>query len=309
MHKQPLISIIIPVYNTEKYIHKCLNSIVSQSYTNWEAILVDDGSPDNAGKICDEYATKDCRFRVIHQKNHGVVNARNNAIMKAKGEYLAFVDSDDFIEPTMLNEMISAATSKNADIVWCCAKAIFKEGIVEGTLDINSEPIETIKKLITGRVPGWLPIKLINRIFWNRCNIVTDEDAVILEDTFISIQLMSHNPRIDVIHKPLYNYFRINENAATQNIDISKAERNIQHIYDFLKEKSLYDVCKKEITEMTLTFKIQLLRQDIKKACKLYPFAHRRFKNFKFPIKTSLFYWTAFNTGVIGRLMFKLHLK
>ena len=309
MYNRPLISIIIPIYNTERFIQRCLDSIIAQTYTNWEAILVDDGSPDNCGKICDEYAAIDSRFNVIHQENRGVVNARNNAIAKSKGEYLAFVDSDDFIEPTMLEDMVSVAVNKRADIVWCCAKAIFKEGIVEGTLDINSEPVETIKSLITGRVPGWLPIKFINREFWNRCNIATDEKAVILEDTFISIQLMAHNPRMDVIHKPLYNYYRINENASTHNIDISKAERNIQHIYDYLKEKSLYDACKNEFTEMALNFKIQLLRQDIKKACKLYTFAHHRFSNFKFPFKTSLFYWVAFNTGTIGRLMFKLHFK
>lgn len=309
MHKQPLISIIIPVYNTEKYIHKCLNSIVSQSYTNWEAILVDDGSPDNAGKICDEYATKDCRFRVIHQKNHGVVNARNKAIAKASGEYLAFVDSDDFIEPTMLEEMITAAVAKDTDIVWCCARAIFREGTVDGTLDINDKPIETIKRLITGRIPGWLPIKLIKKAFWNNCNIETDENAAVFEDTFISIQLMVHNPQMEVIHKPLYNYVRTNENAATHNVNISKAEKNIQHLYDYLKRKALYNLCKKEFTEMALRFKIQLLRQDIKKACRLYPFTHRKLHNFKFPLKTSLFYWVAFNTGAIGRLMFKLHFK
>ena len=205
--------------------------------------------------------------------------------------------------------MISVTIEKKTDIVWCCARAIFKEGVVEGTLDINSEPVETIKRLITGRVPGWLWIKLINRNFWNKCNIRTDETAVILEDTFISIQLMTHNPRMEFVNKPLYNYVRLNENAATHNMDISKAVRNIQHIYDYLKEISLYDVCKNEFTEMALRFKIQLLKQDIKKACKLYPFTHRKLHNFKFPFKTSLFYWFAFNTGPIGRLMFKLHFK
>ena len=102
MYSEALISIIVPVYNTEKFIHKCLDSIAAQTYTNWEAILIDDGSPDSCGIICDEYAVKDKRFKVIHQENKGVVTARNNAIAKATGEYLAFVDSDDFIEPTML---------------------------------------------------------------------------------------------------------------------------------------------------------------------------------------------------------------
>ena len=309
MHDFPLISVIIPVYNTEKYIHKCLDSILAQTYKNWEAILVNDGSPDNCGDICNGYAARDDRFRVIHQENKGVVSARNNAIANAKGSYLAFVDSDDFIEPTMLEDMIYAATDKKADIVWCNASVIFKEGKQICNIIFHKTPIETIKGLITHKIPGWLPIKLINRTFWNRCNIKTDERAVLLEDTYITIQLMTYNPQLEFVNKPLYNYVRVNENAATHNVDISKAEKNIQYIYDWLQEKMLYDECKEEFIELALRFKIQLLKQDIKKACELFPFAHKKIRNFKFPFKTSLFYWTAFNTKAIGRLMFKLHFK
>lgn len=92
-----MISIIIPVYNVEKYLTECLDSILSQTYTDFEVILVDDGSPDNSGTICDEYAQKDMRIRVIHQKNAGVSAARNNGIEQARGEWITFIDSDDWV--------------------------------------------------------------------------------------------------------------------------------------------------------------------------------------------------------------------
>lgn len=93
-----MISIIIPVYNVEKYLPQCVDSILAQTYTNFEAILVNDGSPDNSGAICEEYAKKDSRIRVIHQKNAGVSAARNNGIEQAKGEWISFIDSDDYVD-------------------------------------------------------------------------------------------------------------------------------------------------------------------------------------------------------------------
>ena len=98
-----MISIIIPVYNVEKYLPQCLDSVLSQTYTNYEVILVDDGSPDGSGAICDAYAQKDSRFRVIHQKNAGVSAARNNGIEQAAGEWVTFIDSDDWVEPNYLS--------------------------------------------------------------------------------------------------------------------------------------------------------------------------------------------------------------
>lgn len=96
--ESPLLSVIIPVYNVEKYIGRCLDSIISQTCTNWECIIIDDGSPDTSGIICDEYAKYDNRIQVIHKKNNGVGSARNEGLLKARGRYLTFVDSDDTIE-------------------------------------------------------------------------------------------------------------------------------------------------------------------------------------------------------------------
>lgn len=117
------ISIIIPVYQVEKYIKLCLDSILSQTYSNLEIILIDDGSRDMSGKICDEYAVKDSRIKVIHQDNAGVSVARNKGLDICTGDYITFVDSDDFLEPFMYEKMMEKVTEYNCDVVMCdCVK-------------------------------------------------------------------------------------------------------------------------------------------------------------------------------------------
>lgn len=117
----PQISVIVPVYNVEKYLHRCVDSILAQTFTDFELILVDDGSPDNCGAICDEYARKDARVRVIHQKNQGQAAARNRAVAEANGDWIHFVDSDDMIHPQMLEVLYSAAVENDANISMCGA--------------------------------------------------------------------------------------------------------------------------------------------------------------------------------------------
>ncbi len=104
---KPTISIIVPVYNVEKYLHQCLDSILAQTFTDWECILVDDGSKDNSGHICDEYAGKDGRFKVVHKLKEGVSSARNNGINNAKGTFITFLDADDSMNKKALDHMLS----------------------------------------------------------------------------------------------------------------------------------------------------------------------------------------------------------
>ena len=119
MNSKPLVSIIIPVYNVEKYLDKCLDSVVNQTYTNLEIILVDDGSPDRCPAICDEWKSRDSRIKVIHQPNGGLSRARNAGLKIATGEFIGFVDSDDWIEPDMYETLLSTMLETGADIVVC----------------------------------------------------------------------------------------------------------------------------------------------------------------------------------------------
>ena len=124
----PKISIIVPVYKVEPYIHKCVDSILNQTFKDFEVILVDDGSPDNCGKICDEYAQKDDRVVVIHKENGGQATARNSGLDIARGEYIGFVDSDDYIEVDMFENLYNACAVENADISIIGSREINEEG-------------------------------------------------------------------------------------------------------------------------------------------------------------------------------------
>ncbi|GMO37902.1 MAG: hypothetical protein Ta2B_17610 [Termitinemataceae bacterium] len=115
----PVISVIIPVYNVEHYLRRCLDSVLAQTFTDFECILIDDGSPDKSPAICDEYAKKDSRFVVIHQANAGVSAARNAGLDIAQGEWITFVDSDDWIEPDMLRVLYQNAVKHQSDVSVC----------------------------------------------------------------------------------------------------------------------------------------------------------------------------------------------
>jgi len=137
-----MISIIVPVYKVEKYIHRCIDSILAQTYTNIEVILVDDGSPDNCPTICDEYAKKDKRVKVLHKKNGGLSSARNAGIDIAKGEYIGFIDSDDYIAPDMYEKLHDAIKTANAEMAVCNYAWINEDGS-QNELDLSYDKITT----------------------------------------------------------------------------------------------------------------------------------------------------------------------
>lgn len=127
----PKISVIIPVYNVELYLRECLDSVLTQHYSSLQIILIDDGSTDNSGAICDEYAAKDPRVVVIHQKNGGAAAAKNAGLRAATGEYLSFVDSDDFLEPEAYSHMVKLLTEYGADVVQCAYRDVYQNKTVE----------------------------------------------------------------------------------------------------------------------------------------------------------------------------------
>lgn len=146
------VSIIVPVYQVEKYIRQCIDSILAQTFTDFELILVDDGSKDNSGKICDEYAEKDKRIRVIHKENGGLSDARNKGLDNASGNYFMFVDSDDYIAPNMAECLYKKISEAKADIAACNYRYIFED-------DKKDFSIENKAEILNGK-----------EIFYNRKN-------------------------------------------------------------------------------------------------------------------------------------------
>ena len=127
----PKVSIIVPIYNVEKYLRRCVDSILAQTFTDYELFLVDDGSPDGCGAICDEYAVKDARITVIHKENGGLSDARNVAIDIARGEYFSFIDSDDYVEPDMIESMYEALIETGSDMAVCGMESFDETGITK----------------------------------------------------------------------------------------------------------------------------------------------------------------------------------
>lgn len=145
------ISIIVPVYQVEKYISQCIESILAQTFTDFELILVDDGSKDNSGKICDEYAEKDKRIRVLHKENGGLSDARNKGLDNASGNYFMFVDSDDYIAPNMAECLYQNIIKEDADIAACNFRYVFEEDVEEDFSTENKAEVLSGKEIFYNR--------------------------------------------------------------------------------------------------------------------------------------------------------------
>ncbi|MBO4674921.1 MAG: glycosyltransferase [Elusimicrobiaceae bacterium] len=198
----PLISIIVPIYNVEKYLSQCLDSIVAQTYQNLEIILVDDGSPDNCGKICDEYAAKDSRIKIIHQVNAGLSAARNAGLEIAMGEYIGFVDSDDYIESDMYEYLYGLIKRDNAAMAMC---AICQD---EGFVDDRQckFPYLLIPTLEIFQFSNWPPVwnKLYRRDFISTLRFNTTVSNG--EDGLFIFELSKSNVSIALGNQAKYHY-------------------------------------------------------------------------------------------------------
>lgn len=203
------VTVIVPVYNVEKYLRQCLDSIVNQSYRNLEIILVDDGSPDNCGAICDEYAAKDSRIRVIHQENGGLSAARNAGLDIATGEYIAFVDSDDWVSDVFIETMVSAAEPNS--VVMC--NFIYWKSENNCSVALDEATVETIgtatfwnRTLGAGCVPYTVVWnKLYPRHIFAKCRFF---EGLIHEDEEILHHIIDQICQIKTISEPMYFYRR-----------------------------------------------------------------------------------------------------
>ena len=180
-----LVSIIIAIYNTESYLHRCIDSVINQTYKNLEIILIDDGSTDNSSAICDEYARRDPRIKCFHQENQGSALSRKFAITQSHGDFVLTVDSDDWIEMTMVEKMLFEAIDNSIDVVWCDAMIHTQKQKNIHHLKYNNNPKEMLKAIYQRKVHGWFWNKLIHRSFIE--DLIADKESI-LEDFFFSTQ-------------------------------------------------------------------------------------------------------------------------
>ena len=225
----PKLSVIVPVHNTEKYLRECIDSILAQTFTDFELILVDDGSTDGSGAICDEYVAKDPRIRVIHQENGGVTRARKTAMKIAVGSWISFIDSDDWTHPYMFEMMLEKASISNSKIVICDAYIVFSDRLeMAGSLaeegfynkDAMIEKIyPTMIMNLEYRRPGiagWLCNKLFEKalletVFWD-----VDDSYIYSEDALCSYMALLECRELYILHVPLYYYRQHSASAVHQ---------------------------------------------------------------------------------------------
>ena len=203
----PCISIITPIYKAQDYLHRCVESLLAQTFTDFELILVDDGSPDGSGLICDTYAQRDNRVKVIHKANGGVSSARQCGIENATGTYTIHADPDDWVDPTMLQELYAEATTENADIVMCDYYAHRKGR----TRYISQKPqslgaAELLKQMLRQELHGSLCNKLIKRELYTKYNITFPTEITRWEDLFVVCSMLTNNIRCTYISKAFYHY-------------------------------------------------------------------------------------------------------
>lgn len=192
---EALVSVIVPVYKVEPYLDRCVSSIVSQTYRNLEILLVDDGSPDRCGQMCDDWALKDSRIKVIHKPNGGLSDARNAGIRASKGEYIAFVDSDDYLSCEMIEKLYQAACSASAKMALCNINCINDAGIPTGQSEgspITDEILQAEDILPRFyRSLGWFYIVAWNKLYHR--SLLSSETFPVgkwHEDEFVAAQLI-----------------------------------------------------------------------------------------------------------------------
>lgn len=255
MKEKPLVSIIVPIFNVEKYLEKCLDTLIGQTYENIEIILIDDGSTDKSAEICDKYALKDKRVRVIHKINGGVSAARNDALQQANGQLIMFVDSDDWINSETCGTAVSTMQESGADVVmWTyisenngnqSPKIIFgSDTIFEGTnvkeklhrrlFGLTGEELAN-PELADSLCPVWGKLYKKELILDNNISFVDLSEIGTYEDGLFNIEVFSQVEKAVYLNKCFYHYRKENSSSVTSGYRKDLFEK-WQHLFDLMQE-------------------------------------------------------------------------
>ncbi len=211
------ISIIIPIYNAEKYIKRCIESVINQTYKNIEIIIINDGSTDDSINLINRYKNNDSRIIVINQKNSGVSIARNNGIKKSSGKYVMFVDIDDWLELTMVEEMVKTIKAQDVDVVRCNyfrnyedntqKKGFFYDrDIIDKKLDKERIRSKILLQILNGKMPGYMWLLIIKKEVFQKLKPL-NTDLAMMEDTIFYIDLLFNIDTLYIYNKYLYHYY------------------------------------------------------------------------------------------------------
>lgn len=289
-----MLSIIVPVYNVEKYLSQCIKSILYQTFTDIEIILVDDGSTDKSGNICDAYAAKDPRVKVIHQENKGLVNARKTGLKAASGKYIGYVDGDDWIEPNMYERMHWKMTEEQVDVVMCgryedtenMQKPVY-HGVSEGRYDKSMLMKSVYPHMIAdgsffkwGVFPGvW--DKLFKKDCLEKYQMEVDERLTMGEDAACTYPCLLNADSIYVLEECLYHYRQTPFSMVKADTVPSVLRKQFQLLYHSVLDSlrrytNIYDLTRqwREYLLFLMTPRAETLYEGMEKLDYLFPFPH-----------------------------------
>lgn len=276
MNSTPKISIIVPVYNVEQYIVKCIDSVIAQTYKDYELILVDDGSTDNSGKICDEYALKDNRIKVIHKKNEGVTATRDRGVKEAKGEFLFFIDGDDYITENALELFTNKQKENDADLVRGSFCSIKEDGEIKK--HIVPTNTKTIEKYFNYIAKGcWNIWNNLYRASIFKAHVNIPHLITLGEDKLCNIQLLIGIKSIAIVQDITY-YYVLRSNSVVHTVYKNGIKEyriyilllreldKVHNIYRTSEHKDIY----RKLEEVIATFIILVLIYNKKDMLKIY---------------------------------------
>lgn len=248
------VSIIVPMYNVEKYIEKCINSILKQNYTNIEVLLVDDCATDSTGKIAEEIASRDNRCVYIKkEKNGGLAAARNTGIKNATGDYIVFIDSDDWISPNYVSKLIKSIKENDSDIAICDYSTVNETGeekVANSLYPLNENSTNEEK---VAYIRNHAVTKMFKKDFFNKIGYMFPEELKRAEDMGTTIPLLTKTEKIAIINEPLYYYLQRNNsisNDSTKKLDLTFYDNAFKVMVERSDEKYLNEIEYHGILEM-----------------------------------------------------------
>ena len=274
---KPKVSAVVPVYNTEAYLRRCLDSIAGQTLDEIEIIIIDDGSPDGSAEIASEYTRRDTRFRLVQTPNRGVAQARNTGIELAHGTYIAFVDSDDYLEPDMLRALYESAEENGAEIAVCNIRRIWADGTAEKPfLDFHghtqiqprADRCGYIKKIFTEEesLAGSCCNKLY-RAAWLRQTGVRflDREDIYAEDAVFLYQTLAVAETVCIVDRPLYLYYQhaSSESHVYKEALARRCERLLRKTAGFYQKIGLYEQVEGALCVKSFAFLVEILYNEV----------------------------------------------
>lgn len=265
----PKISVIVPVYNVEKYLHRCIDSILSQTFKDFELLLIDDGSPDNCGKICDEYAQQDNRVRVFHKPNGGVSSARNLGLDNARGEWIAFVDSDDYVEVDYLDELVSY--SRRYDVDYVLTLNTIKEYTNDSCLILQPSNYSDLFSLYRILKYGSPWAKLFKNELIKSLNLRFNTNIHMGEDAMFGLHYLMGTKNIAIIQSNRYIYDQSRPDSLTKITNSYDSELlaklELDRIVQLLNEKyTLNTVAQHELEKLQVWYLERTLNSIMKES-------------------------------------------